>query len=971
MKSRLFAAASIAALMLGVSACATTSRADAMVDAAGADARAAADQAAATTPQGIEVPPLGFAHRVLPNGLQVYTSRDASTSNVTVQVWYRVGSKDDPAGRSGFAHLFEHLMFKSTENLPTETFDRLTEDVGGFNNASTWDDFTNYYEVVPANHLERLIFAEADRMGSLVVDADVFASERDVVKEEYRQSYQANPYSRFFGLFVPQTIYENHPYRRPGIGSIEELNAATIDDVRRFHATYYRPDNAVLIVAGNFDQARLDGWIDRYFGGLTNPATALPVNNVVEAEPTGPREATFYGANVPLPVALLAWRTVPYGHPDRAALTVLDGILSTGESSRLYRSLVYDKQIAAQASSSPDFAQQAGNLTAYAIMADGETVDTGLAALRTEVARFRDEPVTEAELAEARNELIADVLRSREGVDDRANALGFALMWDGDAAAADQEVAAIQAVTPADVQRVARRYMTEQRMITMRYLPADDANPPTEQNKDVDAPVHIADLAPAGEPAVLLPEGQRAAIPAAGPEGDLATPAIADFRLANGIRVLVAPTEGVPLVSARLSFDAGTRNDGDRPGLAQMTAGLLTQGTAVRTAPQIAAEIEGLGANVGAGAGVDFTNVFANAPANVFPRTLALMADVVRNPSFAAEELARQQDQALDGLRVALSQPGQVASQSVGRVIYGAAPYGAPGSGTVTSVPAITRDDVVRFHQAFYAPNDAVLTFSGAITPDQARALAEEAFGDWRSTASGAAAAGDAAPGVTRYAGAVLAPRVVVIDQPGAGQAAVVVAVRGVSRTDADYFPLALGNTLLGGGYSSRLNQEVRIKRGLSYGAGSNLGVRVEEGVFTASAQTRNDAVPAVADLILSEIGRMGTEAVSEAELGPRRAVMLGGFGRSLETVDGLGGAVASLALYDLPMSELASYAANVRNVTPEQIEAAFARHLPGAEASLVIVGDAAQFIEALRAKYPNVEVIPLSELDLDSAALR
>ncbi|MGV8929211.1 MAG: M16 family metallopeptidase [Brevundimonas sp.] len=962
MKSRLFAAASITALMLGVTACATTG------DLTAATAPVPVD---AATPQGITVPPLGFVHRALPNGLQVYTSRDASTSNVTVQVWYRVGSKDDPAGRSGFAHLFEHLMFKSTENLPTETFDRLTEDVGGFNNASTWDDFTNYYEVVPANHLERLIFAEADRMGSLVVDADVFASERDVVKEEYRQSYLANPYNRFFGLFAPQTIYQDHPYRRPGIGSIEELNAATIDDVRRFHATYYRPDNAVLIVAGNFDQAQLDGWINQYFSDLTNPATALPANNVVEAEPAGPREATFYGANVPLPAVMLAWRTVPYGHPDRAALTVLDGILSTGESSRLYRSLVYDQQIAAQASSSPDFAQQAGNLTAYAIMADGETPEAGIAALRAEAARFRDEPVTDAELAEARNELIANLLRQREGVDDRANALGFALMWDGDAAAADREVAAIQAVTAADIQRVAQRYMTEQRMITMRYLPADEAHPPTEQNKDVDAPVHIADLAPTGVPTVLLPEDERAAVPAAGPEGSLATPAIADFRLTNGLRVLVAPTEGVPLVSARLSFDAGSRNDGSRPGLATMTAGLLTQGTATRTAPQIAAEIEGLGASVGAGAGVDFTNVYANAPANVFPQTLALMADVVRNPTFAAEELVRQQDQTLDGLRVQLSQPGPVASQSVGRVIYGTAPYGAPGGGTVTSVPAITREDVVGFHQAFFSPDDAILTFSGAITPARARALAEQAFGDWRGVTATARPAHDAAVAATGYAGAAQAPRVVVIDQPGAGQAAVVVAVRGVSRTDADYFPLSLGNTLLGGGYSSRLNQEVRIKRGLSYGAGSSLGARADEGVFTASAQTRNDAVPAVAELILSEIGRMGKEAISAAELGPRRAVMIGGFGRSLETVDGLGSFVANLALYDLPMRELADYAGHVRAVTPEQIQAAFARHLPGSEASLVIVGDAAQFIEALRAAYPNVEVIPLSDLNLDSATLR
>ena len=948
MKIRLILTVAASALML--QACAS------------ADMSASAPAAAA--PQGMVAPPLGFQSRTLANGLEVYTSRDASTSNVTVQVWYRVGSKDDPAGRSGFAHLFEHLMFKSTRNLPTETFDRLTEDVGGFNNASTWDDFTNYYEVVPANHLERLIFAEADRMGSLVVDEAVFASERDVVKEEYRQSYLANPYGRFFGLFAPQTIYQDHPYRRSGIGSIEELNAATIDDVRRFHATYYRPDNAVLIVAGNFDQAQLDAWIDRYFAPLTNPSIALPVNNVVEPEPTGPREATFYGPNVPLPAVMLAWPTVPYGHPDRAALTVLDGILSTGESSRLYRSLVYDKQIAAQATSSPDFAQQAGNLTAYAIMADGESPDAGIAALSEEVARFRDEPVTEAELSESKNELIANILREREGVDDRANALGFALMWDGDPAAADREVASIQAVTAADVQRVARQYLGDERRITMRYLAADEANSPSVQNMNVDAPIKLETLAAAGEPTVLLPEAQRARIPTPGPEVSPATPAVADFRLSNGLRVLVAPTDGAPLVSARLSFDSGSSDDGRLPGLAAMTAGLLTQGTSTRSALQIATEIESLGATVGAGAGVDFTNVFANAPADVFPQTLALMADVVRNPTFAAEELARQQDQTLDGLRVALSQPGQIASQAVGRVVYGAAPYGAPGTGTVTSIPAITRDDLVRFHADRFAPSGATLVFSGRITESEARTLAQQAFGDWTSEV------------VVRTernnpAGVALAPRVIVIDQPGAGQAAVVVAVRGISRTDADYFPLALGNTLLGGGYSSRLNQEVRIKRGLSYGAGSQLGARENEGVFTASAQTRNDAVVAVADLILEEIGRMGSQTVTEADLGPRRAVMLGSFGRSLETVDGLGGLVANLALYDLPMSELAAYAGNVRAVTPEQIQAAFARHLPGSEASLVIVGDASMFIEALRAKYPSVEVIPVSALNLDSATLR
>ncbi len=955
MKNRLTATVAASALMLGL----------ALPAFAGSAAPPSAVVTTAPAQQGVEVPPLGFTRRVLTNGLEVYSARDAGTSNVTVQVWYKVGSKDDPAGRSGFAHLFEHLMFKATKNLPPETFDRLTEDVGGMNNAFTADDVTAYYETVPANHLQRLLFAEADRMGALVVDEPTFVSERDVVKEEYRQRILASPYGRLFGLFVPETVYQESPYRRPGIGSIEELDASSIDDVRRFHATYYRPDNAYLIVAGNFDQAQLDRWVDQYFGPLKNPSTPIPANTVAEPEPAGPKDVTFHAPNVPLPAVVLAWPTVKYADEDRAALTVLDGVLSTGESSRLYRSLVYDKQIAAQIGSNPDFAQQAGNLTAYAIMADGHAPDEGIAALREEIARLRDQPVTEAELEEAKNELVANALRSRETVDDRAVALGFALINTGDAAAADREIAQIQAVTAADVQRVARRYLTDQRASVIRYLAADDANATSVQKMNVDAPVKVADLAPAGPEVVLLPEARRARLPEPGAEVAPATPAVADFRLANGLRVLVAPTEGLPLVSARLNFDAGTSDDpAGKAGTAALTAALLTQGTAAKSAPEIATEIERLGADIGASAGVDFSNVYVNAPANAFPQAVALMADLVRNPAFAAEELERQRAQSLDGLRVALSQPGSIAAQAVGRVVYGDAPYGSPAAGTLETVPVITQADVSAFHAARYRPSDATLVFSGDITPEAARALADQTFGAWNP--AGAAPAASANP-----AGAALPPRIVVIDQPGAGQAAVVTAARGVARADDAYFPLTVGNSLLGGGFSSRLNQEIRIKRGLSYGAGSSLGARADAGVFTASTQTKNETADEVVDLMLEQLGAMAAAPADEVELAPRRSTLVGGFGRSLETVDGLGALVANLALYDLPLSELAAYAGRVRAVTPEQIQAAFAEHLPADRASVVVVGDASMFLDDLKAAHPNVEVVPLTDLDLNKAALK
>ncbi|HEY0052726.1 MAG TPA: pitrilysin family protein [Caulobacteraceae bacterium] len=923
--------------------------------------------AAASGAAGVQVAPLGFQRRTLANGLEVYTLRDTSTSNVTVQVWYKVGAKDDPQGRSGFAHLFEHLMFKATENLEPETFDRLTDDVGGFNNASTWDDFTNYYQTIPGNHAERLLFAEADRMRSLVVDQAIFASERDVVKEEYRLRVLSSPYGRLFRLHAPNLIYEAHPYRRSGIGSMADLDAATIEDVRAFHATYYRPDNAFIIVAGNFEQAQMDAWIDQYFAGIPNPGRPLPVNNVAEPEPTGPRDGIFYAPNVPLPAAMIAWPTVAYRHEDRPALAVLDGILSTGESSRLHRALVYEQQIAAEASSSPDFAQQAGAISAYAIMSEGHTVDEGLAALRTEVARLRDQPVTEAELAEAKNEIIASTLRARETVDDRAFAFGQALVMTGDPEAADREIAQIQAVTVADVQRVARRYLTEARSVTLRYLPADEAHPETPQATGVTAPVTLADLATPGAPVSLRPVAERTPIPAPGTEVAVAVPAIAERTLANGLRVLVAPSRNLPLAAARLTLDAGSsENPANRAGLASTVAAMVSQGAGGLSAPQIATEIEQLGAVVGASASSDASTVYANAPTDVFPRAVALMGQMARSPDFAAEELARQQTQTLDALRLSLSQPGPVAGLAANRAVFGDAPYGAPGSGTLTSIPAITRDDLVAFHRAHWRPSSATLVFSGDIEPEAAFALAEQTFGDWRDPAKPSRAAADPA-------GPPLPPRVIVIDQPGAGQAAVYVALRGIERGDLEaYYPLTVGSALLGaGGLTTRLSQEIRVKRGLSYGVGFGLGARQDEGITMAQAQTRNDAAVQVAELMLAEMRRMAAEPASAEELAPKKAALIGSFGSALETVDGLGSLVAGYALYGLPMSELRAYTDRIRGVSPEGVQAAFAREVPADQVSLVVVGDAAQFIDTLRAAYPNLELIPMSELNLDRAALR
>lgn len=416
----------------------------------------------------LSIPPLDFRERTLANGLRVVTVEDHSSPTVSVQVWYGVGGKDDPAGRSGFAHLFEHLMFKSTKHLASEQFDRLTEDVGGSNNASTREDITNYFAVVPSNHLQRLLWAEAERMSNLDVNEANFKSERAVVQEEYRQHVLADPYGRFFEALAPRS-YAVHPYRRGVIGNIAELDAASLDDVRAFHATFYRPDNALLLVAGDFDPKELDGWIDRYFGAIPRPSTPIP--RVALAEPPRTADVTYRetGPNVPLPAVALTWLGPPARSPDAAALRVAAALLASGDSSRLHESLVYRRQIAQQAGFSLDPTLDAGLIVAYAIGAKGSAPATLAVALKGEVERLAKGPIAPAELAKVKLQLVTHALEERETPIGKAMALGDAVVYRGDASYANRDLDELAAVTAADVQRVLRRYVLDGKQVTIEY----------------------------------------------------------------------------------------------------------------------------------------------------------------------------------------------------------------------------------------------------------------------------------------------------------------------------------------------------------------------------------------------------------------------------------------------------------------------------------------------------------------------
>ena len=417
-----------------------------------------------------EIKKLSFNHTNLQNGLEIYSIEDHSSPTVAVQVWYHVGSKDDPDGRSGFAHLFEHMMFKGNEHLTPNTFEELTENVGGENNAYTAPDVTVYHEVVPSNYLEPVLWAEAERMSSLALNDANFNSERDVVKEEYRQRILANPYGEF-SLAIDQESFAAHPYKRPSIGNITELDAAQLPEVKAFHSTFYRPDNATLVVVGDFKASDLETWTKKYFGPIPKPTTKIPRVTVVEPPRKEDRHEVLFNAKAPLPAFAVTYLAPSVRSKDEPALDLADEILSGGQSSRLYQSLVYEQQVAQRASFDADLREDLGLLTFRVIVASGKSLPEAEKSLNDQIENISKNGVTEAELDKAKNRFLTGKLMERETNNGKASALGEAAVIYRDPNHINTDLARYQAVTTSEVKDVLNKYLAGKKKILIEYLP--------------------------------------------------------------------------------------------------------------------------------------------------------------------------------------------------------------------------------------------------------------------------------------------------------------------------------------------------------------------------------------------------------------------------------------------------------------------------------------------------------------------
>lgn len=900
--------------------------------------------------EALSVPPLRFRSRALDNGLTVLSLVDSKSPTVAIQVWYKVGSKDDPQGRSGFAHLFEHLMFKRTKNMRDEMLDRLTEDVGGENNAFTSSDVTVYHETVPSNHLERLLWAEADRMANLEVDESNFQSEREVVKEEYRQSVLADPYGLFQDA-LERHAWAVHPYQRPTIGSIADLDSATLQDVLAFHKTFYRPDNATLVVVGDFNPAQFDKWVDAYFGPIEKPDSEIPRVTVREPTRTGERRYSETAPNVPLPAVGMSFLTVPIAHPDAAALGILGGILSGGESSRLHQSLVYSQQIASDASAGADLRPDGGLFSVTGTCAGGKSVESVERALLAEIEKIKNAPPTPAELSRAKVRALTGVLAGNETAEGKGMNLGNAAVVEGDPERANSSLARLQAVTADEVQRVAAKYLTASNRVVVRYGVGPNAATANASGKKAVGSPTKADQSNARPPAPAAPR-------------PISLPVPVERKLRNGLRVLVFSQPGSGLVTASMQLRAGSAFDLPKmDGLAAFTADLLTRGTKSRSATALASEMEALGGQISTSASKETAEAQFTVAVPYLDGALTLLADVLTAPTFAPAEFARLQKEKTDELALAMEEPRTLARLAGNKRVFGDSPYGRATSGLPSTIKRLKRDDVARFHKTFYRPDNGVLLLCGDLTPEAGFALAEKHFAGWKRGAK-------PAPKRPRYPLGPIQRRVTVIDDPKAGQTAVLLVRPGLARTDPRWALAQVANSVYGGGYSSRLNVEVRIKRGLSYGAGSGLSGGIGVGSFVASCQTKHPSAGEVAQLFVNELDKLATAPVDDIELAARKSALLGPFVRGLATTGGLAGAFGELAALGVPLSEIGKYVQRAQNASAADIQKLASTALDARYASLILVGDARQFLPDLKKRFGQVIVIPKARLKLESPTL-
>jgi zinc protease len=866
---------------------------------------------------------------VLDNGLTVLTKEVDTAPVVTVQVWYRVGSRNETPGINGIAHQLEHLMFKGTKARPIQ-FGRFFSVLGSDSNAFTSYDQTAYFGTVEEDKLKALLLLESDRMQNSIIGENQLASEKRVVISEL-QGYENSPNYRL-GRAVMKSAFPNSPYGLPVGGTKADVQRFTVEQVRNYYRSYYRPDNATLIIVGNFKTEPTLALVKETFGKVAKGTTPLPAAKT--AEPSQPSlQATSKSPIVLKEAGSAALLNEVYplpdaNHPDVPALQLMDYILTGGRSSRLYQALI-ESGLASDAGGYAANLIGAGWYEFSVTAAPGKELSQVDQVLQKTLADFRDKGVTEEELNRAKTQLRASIILRNRDIASQAQQLGDDQTTTGDYQYTDRLLTAISKVTTADVQQVARTYLTPAKRTVGFFEPTQPGGKPgtssgnfsqTAENFSPGSPVDPAEVAKYLPPLTTTGNSTNQPLPE-------------KLTLANGLRVLLLPDRSTPTVTLSGFIQAGSSFDQPQTsGLASLTANNLMNGTKTRDALALAKALENRGASLSFSANREGVGVSGSALATDLPTLTQILSDVLQNASFPTDELELSRKRALIGLKQQLDNPSWLARKVFQQTIY---PENHPfyTFPTEASLTQITRDNVVQFYQEHYRPDVTILTLMGDFDPAQVRTLLNQDLGQWQT---GNELPKLVFPPVSLPKSSVrLTPTL-----PGKTQSITLIGYNAIDRKDPRYYTALVLNQILGGDtLSSRLGTEIRDRQGLTYGIYSGFQAGIHPGPFLISMQTApEDADKAIAST-LSLLKQMREQGVTVAEVATAKRSLTSSYPVELADPDSLASTILMNAVYGLSADEIQQFPSKIAAITPEQVNQAVQEFLHPDQVVVVTAG--------------------------------
>ncbi len=886
-------------------------------------------QAQTKTYPNIDIP---FKKFVLDNGLTLIVHEDPKLPIAAFNIWYHVGSKNEKPGKTGFAHLFEHIMFTSTEHW--SNFDEVMQTVGGGNNnGTTNNDRTNYFETFTSSGLDRVLWVEADRMGFLLkgLDSNKVNVQRGVVQNEKRQG-DNQPYAVAEELTVKATYPVGHPYSWSVIGSLDDLNAASMDDVKNWFKEYYGPNNAIVSIAGDVKAEEVFEKVKKYFGDIpASPPIAKFTKRIAKMQ-----GVSFQQAQDRVPQARLqkTWNVPEWGTPEVTYLSLLGDILTSGKSSRLYKRLVLDEDLASDV-----FVYAADNEIGgqFYIIADAKPgVDLKKVndVINQELKKIFTTGVTVAEIERTKTNYFVQLLKGLEtigGFGGKSDLLAMSETYGGSPDAYKKTINYVKGATPNEIKNTAVKWLSDGEYV-LEILPYGDF---THTDSKLDRTI----MPPVGE-----------VVPAKFPE-------IKNFTLSNGLKVYLAERHELPLVNMLTSFGGGFSADHfSNPGLAKLTGAMLTEGTTTKTGIQISDMLTDLGTSINSGTALDNSTLSMSTLKTNFDASLSLYSDILRNPSFPQKDFDRVKEEQLLGIDQEKANPSRLGLQILPTLLY---PKGHvyntsfTGSGNKKSVSKINKADLAAFHKTWFVPNNGFMVVVGDITEAELKTKLEKSFAGWKS--------GKVSEIKLEEAPLAKAPAVYIIDKPGASQSQIFASQTSGSAMDADNDAFDLMNTMLGGSFLSRLNMNLREDKHWSYGAGSRLQPTKGPGIFYASAGVQTDKTMESLQEMQKELRNIvGNKPIDKTEFEKEQSSTILSLPGNWQTNSGVLGFLYSTVLYNHNLNYPGQYATMLKNFTVADMNKVASKYLKPQNLIWLIIGDR----EKIEAGIRSLNLGPVKILD-------